>query len=543
MKVCLLFNPKAGSADRLDAIRQQLAHNYRLTVVETRDAADLAHKAAEAARGHFHAIAVAGGDGTLHTIINGLGPNFPQTPLAVLPLGTGNDFCRTLSIPLDPVEAVGVIRKRRSRAMDVARVEGGTSAYMLNAATGGFSGRVAADVTSELKQAWGPFAYLRGAAGPIALPVFYRLTVRYDGGPPEAVEALNVVVANGRTAAGGLLVAPLANPEDGLLDVVVVRAGDLLDASAVAAGLMAGDYLADDNVTHRRAKRVEIASDPPMPFSIDGELIETTAISFEVVPKAVRVFPGSDYRPDPKGRPVGHGGVRQAVFGALAGGLRFVTRALRWPMAGVTLAVGASVLLAWLTRGVLAGHSADLDQRVGLAVRGWSNPAVTAINVALTTFGDPLIAVALGIVVALLFASWRWYSDAAGVVLTMLAVGAAELTIKPWLAVPRPDWVEHLYPALGYGFPSGHALRAAGLCAYLGLVLVAGRPRKFGRWAAAVGLAVLALGIAFTRIYLGVHSLTDVTAGLLIGTAAGGLCAAAAHNYRPGTDEPPPTAK
>lgn len=539
MKVCLLFNPKAGTADRIDAIRRELARKHRLTVVETTDAADLARKAAEAARGRFGAVAVAGGDGTVHTVVNGLGPAFPRTPLAVLPLGTGNDFCRTLAIPLDPEAAVKLIRRGRRRKIDVARIDGGASPYMVNAATGGFSGRVAADVTPELKQAWGPLAYLRGAAGPIASPVFYRVTIRLDGGPAEAVTALNVVVANGRFAAGGLAVAPTANPEDGLLDVVVVRAGDFFDASVVAARLMAGDYHTLDDVSHRRAKRVEIESDPPMPFSIDGELIEAAKIAFEVVPKAVRVFPGRDYRPDPKGAAVGQGRVKQALFAALAGWLWLVSRSYRWPGLGVTVAVFSLLAAAWLTRGVIAGDFAGLNERVGRAVRGWEGEPLTAAALAVTAVGDPPPAAAVAAAVALLFLAWRWYADAAGVVLTVLAVGAAELVVKPWLAVPRPDWIPPLHPALGYGYPSGHALRAAGLCSYLALVLVAGRPWAGSRWAAAVALAALAVAVCFTRVYLGVHSLTDVTAGLLIGVAVGSLCAAAAHSYRPGRDQTP----
>ena len=364
MKVCLLFNPRAGAAVQIDDLRRLLDRKHRLTVVETRDAADLARQAAAAAA-RYDAVAIAGGDGTLHAVVTGLGPNFPRAGLAILPLGTGNDLCRTLAVPLDPTAAVKLIRHGRKRAIDVARLEGVPAKFMVNAATGGFSGRVAADVTPELKQAWGPLAYLRGAAGPIADRQTFRVTLRVDGGPPETTDdVLNLVVANGRTAAGGVLVAPTANPEDGLLDVVVVRAGGLLDLSVVAASLMAGDYLAHENVSHRRAKRVEVESDPPMPFSIDGELVETGRITFDVLPKVLRVFPGKDYRPDPKGKPVGRG-ITAHVFGAMAGTLHLLARSLRWPGLGVSFAAVAVLLVAWLTRGVIAGDFGTLNHDVG----------------------------------------------------------------------------------------------------------------------------------------------------------------------------------
>ena len=115
-----------------------------------------------------------------------------------------------------------------------------------------------------MKATWGPLAYLRGAASVLPDLHEYETYLSYDDGPPERVEALNVVVANGRYAAKGWEVASAANPEDGLLDVVVVRYGPLLDLTDVAARLLAGDYLESDLVLHRRARRVRVASRPGM---------------------------------------------------------------------------------------------------------------------------------------------------------------------------------------------------------------------------------------------------------------------------------------
>ena len=80
------------------------------------------------------------------------------------------------------------------------------------------------------------------------------------------------MVANGRTAAGGQPVAPRANPEDGLLDVVVVRAGSALDIARLGALVLAGDYVTDDAIVFRQVSRVRIDSTPGMWFNVDGEL-------------------------------------------------------------------------------------------------------------------------------------------------------------------------------------------------------------------------------------------------------------------------------
>jgi diacylglycerol kinase (ATP) len=107
-------------------------------------------------------------------------------------------------------------------------------------------------------------------------------------------------VANGRTAAGGFQVAPLANPEDGLLDVIVVRYGDVLDLAGIAARLLAGNYLSSEQVMHRRARHVHIASQPGMWFNVDGELFTSQPITFTVMPQALRVVVGPEYTPSPQ---------------------------------------------------------------------------------------------------------------------------------------------------------------------------------------------------------------------------------------------------
>ena len=272
MKVCVLFNPRAGSAGRMGELRDALGSNPAVTLRELGPGDDLADAAGRAAREGFDIVAVAGGDGTVSAAANGLIAARARGALAVLPLGTGNDFCRTMAIPFDPLEAIGLLRTGKLRQIDAFRMErdGARAVHLVNAATGGFSGKVASDVTSELKEAWGPLAYLRGALGTIADPPRYRLTIRFDGGPPEHFDAVNVVIANARTAAGGVLVAPAANPEDGRLDAIIVRAGDTLDSSLVVTRLLNGDYTHDENVSHRVARRVEIESDPPQSGVVVG---------------------------------------------------------------------------------------------------------------------------------------------------------------------------------------------------------------------------------------------------------------------------------
>jgi diacylglycerol kinase (ATP) len=300
MRTFVLFNPKAGPAELAAAVRARLEARPGVTVCQPAAPGDVAGCVAEAVRGGYETLVAAGGDGTVHAVVNALAPDFGRCRLAVLPLGTGNDLCRTLAVPEDALEALEALDAGRERRLDLMRVEtGGRAWYAVNTASGGFSGQLHEALSDGLKATWGPLAYLLGAVSVLPDLTGYRTTLALDGGPAERVEALNIIVANGRYAAGGWRVASRANPEDGLLDVVVVRNGPLLDLTGVGARLVAGDYLDSDAVWHARARGVRVASEPGMWFSIDGELATHEPVAFTAVPAALRVLVGRDYQPDP----------------------------------------------------------------------------------------------------------------------------------------------------------------------------------------------------------------------------------------------------
>ena len=551
MKVCVLFNPKAGSAGQIEALREALEADPAVTLRELGPDDDLAEVAGRAARDGFDVVAVAGGDGTVHAAANGLIPCGKRATLAVLPLGTGNDFCRTMGIPLDPLEAVGLLRTGKARGVDAVRVGGDHTGYMVNAATGGFSGKVASEVTSDLKAAWGPLAYLRGAVGTIADPPKYRLTMRFDGGPAEQFDVLNVVIANARTAAGGIPVAPAANPEDGRLDVVIVRAGDALDSSLIAARLMNGDYTHDENVTHRLAGRVEIESDPPLPVSLDGELCEGRRFTFTVVPKALRVLAGPDYRPtadpetaleDEAPAPAAPApalkGMRASLFGLLGGFLLLAKRTPRGVAGGLAVAAVSVLVFAWLASGAVAAEWRAWDETVRAAAGPHTHPELRPLAEWLTWFGGAwgILLVVGGL--SVVFVVRQHYLTAATLAGVLVGVVVLEVVLKTAFAVARPPFYPDSPPILGSSFPSGHALRGVGVYGFLAAVTL-GRGyarRRPGWWVLTAVCVLVAAGVCWSRVYLGVHWPTDVIAGALAATAWVAACLVARHHAlsRPG---------
>jgi diacylglycerol kinase (ATP) len=300
VRSCIIFNPRAGSAGQSEALRQALAGRDEITLYETDRAGHARDLAAKALAGEYDLIVAAGGDGTIHEVVNGLAADFRRVRLGIIPLGTGNDLARTLAIPADPLEALNIVMTGAERRLDLLRAADSNRAiYGINVAAGGFSGLVNEVLTDDLKSSWGPFAYLLSAARIVPDLTGYNTTIAWEDRPVERVEALNIVVANGRTCAGGFQVAPLANPEDGLLDVVIVRYGDVLDLAGVAARLLSGNYLASDQVMDRRARSVYIASRPGMWFNVDGELFSNQPIAFTVLPQTLRVIVGPKYTADP----------------------------------------------------------------------------------------------------------------------------------------------------------------------------------------------------------------------------------------------------
>ncbi|WP_437639534.1 diacylglycerol/lipid kinase family protein [Sorangium sp. So ce854] len=300
MRTSIIVNPAAGNAAQSARLHELAAARPGVRLIQTEGPGHARELAGAAVEEGADLVVAAGGDGTINEVVQGLGPHRDRARLGLVPLGTGNDLARTLGIPFDPVEAFALLDEARAdaltRAVDLVHVEAaGQTRYCLNVAAGGFSGQVDEALTDDMKATWGPLAYVRGAMQVLPDLTGYETTIAWDDQEFERVEALNVIVANGRTCAGGIKVASRASIEDGLLDVVIVRYASLLDLAAVAARLLAGDYLESDEVMHRRASRVRIAAKPGMWFNVDGELLSNAPISFSVEHRALRVLVGPGY--------------------------------------------------------------------------------------------------------------------------------------------------------------------------------------------------------------------------------------------------------
>lgn len=302
LKARVICNPASGGGGYdPETIRAEL-EDFEVEWIETKQSGEAREAAREWSDG---LLIVAGGDGTINEVVNGLGQGgFPKNvTLGLLPAGTGNDLAATLGIPVDPDEAEKVLRKNRVRSLDAARVRstGVGEKFFINVATGGIGAEISESADSEMKKRWGKLAYLRSSLE-VANNYDPKEVVLTLDGKEHKLHAVNLAVGNCRYAGGGWLASPRANPEDGLLDLVVIEdigLKETLDIAPTALG--DSDYLDKEGVFFARAKEIKIESEPgSLEFTVDGEVIGDEPAEFAVIPKAIKVIVGPEYTPEPE---------------------------------------------------------------------------------------------------------------------------------------------------------------------------------------------------------------------------------------------------
>jgi len=269
----VLSNAGAGSADAgvLGALLAALREGAEVRSAPMGDPSELDGLLAEYP-GH-RPVAV-GGDGTLHLLVAALHARgeLADHVLGLVPMGTGNDVARTLAIPVDPVEAAGVVLRGRPRALDLLTDD--TGAVVVNAVHLGVGAQASQDGT-PLKPVLGRTAYRVGAVLAGLRSRGWKLEIVVDGAivADGRRRVLQVAICNGRTIGGGTPLTPDAVPDDGLADVLVSTATGPLSRLRYAWLLPHGRHLEHPAVVVVRGRDVRV-SGPATPVNCDGELGE-----------------------------------------------------------------------------------------------------------------------------------------------------------------------------------------------------------------------------------------------------------------------------
>ena len=289
-RVAVIVNPAAGRGRAIEAkplVEQRLAAaGRRFDVLVTGGPGEAAKLSAQAI-GRCDAVVAMGGDGTVNEVVNGLAGT--GVPLGVIPLGSGNDFVKMVDIPVDVEAALQILLEGRPRSIDIGRVN---DRIFVNSVGIGLDAAVARTM-NRTRWLSGKAAYHYGVFRNI---LFYRNRyIRWSAdGESGEIKSVLAAVMNGSTYGGDFKVAPEAVCDDGLLDLVIGGNYGPLSRVRVLPKFKRGRHLELPKIVWKKARRIEVESEFPLPVQVDGELLpETrtgTRVSIEVISDGLEVL-------------------------------------------------------------------------------------------------------------------------------------------------------------------------------------------------------------------------------------------------------------
>jgi lipid kinase YegS len=286
MNIRILLNGKKAG---LEPVRSAIFKARESGVVEVRstwEGGDVERMVMEALNDGCQRLVAGGGDGTVNEVADALLklPVDDRPELAVLPLGTANDFATACTIPTEPLAALRLAQYGQACSIDAVKAN---EHSFINVASGGFGAQVTANTPVALKNFFGGGAYtISGLIQALNFTPFHG-EVRL----PEESLRDNVIagaVCNGKQAGGGQQLAPTARLDDGLIDLVALIDFPPEKISQVIQEMMETE-VGGDYVRRYRVPWVEWESEVEMPINLDGEPISTKKIRFEVLPGAIKL--------------------------------------------------------------------------------------------------------------------------------------------------------------------------------------------------------------------------------------------------------------
>ncbi|OJU74382.1 MAG: hypothetical protein BGO09_11205 [Bacteroidetes bacterium 47-18] len=292
MTNALLFiiNPKSGT-DRVKAlsetIREALGSHFDIDIRLTEYAGHATALSAAAADRNYAGVVAVGGDGSVNEVAQSLVGT--ETALGILPKGSGNGLARSLEIDLDTKEALGIIRKGNTDRIDVGYVN--ESHYFLSNLGVGFDVQISRDFSeSQWRGFWG---YTKVVADNLLGYNVKSFELTIDEQPPRIVYSFLLNIANAEQFGFNFKIAPAADLQDGLLDIVSVKKFPLWLGGDIILKAFTG-HLYDSKYTDKwQGKHIVIKSPSLDYYQVDGDLIRNSTpgtVSVSVLPGALKVF-------------------------------------------------------------------------------------------------------------------------------------------------------------------------------------------------------------------------------------------------------------
>ena len=289
-KILLVYNPVSGRGvfkKKLDGVIEKFQRRNILTAIYRTEKENSAEKFAETVK-NFGAdgIISAGGDGTLHQVVNWLKKFEINLPVGIFGTGTSNDFATHLKIS-DNEKYFDAIAENKIRAADLGKVG---EEFFINVASAGAFTAIAHEVDSRQKNSLGKFAYyLRGIG---ELPNFksFEIKIEADGKFFE-LEAFLFLVLNSPAVASLKKISDVAKIDDGKLDFLALKKSSPRQLLQLSKKILSGESIeSEENIFYLQAKNFEIKSEVDLVSDLDGEIGNKLPLKIETVPCAINFF-------------------------------------------------------------------------------------------------------------------------------------------------------------------------------------------------------------------------------------------------------------
>lgn len=291
-KIKIIANPSSGREGAVEIINKLMvpfaSKGTSILLNFTQKAGD-ARMFAATDDGEDCIISV-GGDGTVNEVVSGLYDAKRDTPLAIYPAGTVNDFAESMGIPKDPYDFYTMVVYGKKSAVDIGLC--GDSAFINVCAVGAFS-EIGYSVPDEAKSAVGRLAYyaegFRMFRGKDFLKSGFDVHIDCDG---EIIDtkAMMVMVSNSNSVGGFAKISPEADVKDGLLELAVIEEMSMAKVFELFRTIGLGKHIDHDHFIYRHGKKITLRADKPMHVDIDGEKGPCLPQTIQVVPGAVQLI-------------------------------------------------------------------------------------------------------------------------------------------------------------------------------------------------------------------------------------------------------------
>ena len=291
----LILNGKQANDDAVRlAVTAVRERGLRLAVRVTWEAGDAERFIDEAIAANARSVIAGGGDGTLREVAAALAQRDASAEalpaLAVLSLGTANDFASAAGIPVEAEAALELVRTSTPQPMDVLRIDAdGAEHWCINLASGGFGTTVTTETQEGLKKMLGGLAYV--VSGLARMGQIEPSQARFEA--EDFAWSGNFIalgIGNGRQAGGGQVLCPDALIDDGLLDITLVPTLEGEVAATVGTLIAEGKQAALERVSTRLQRPwLAITADTPLTLNLDGEPLEARAFRIECIPSRLRM--------------------------------------------------------------------------------------------------------------------------------------------------------------------------------------------------------------------------------------------------------------